>query len=164
MSLGIVSVTVGAIATSGLFLTLVLCIDRPRQALQRLDEEILDIAPYLALVGVVMLLHRITHGLSLRISDALGLNITDIIYDVEGSFVVYLQAVTPDGLVPVFSGLYMFGFAYVLATPVVLYVLTSATRPAKELLVAYAFNNLTSSHDFSRGIPPWVIRVGLPRL
>jgi len=143
MSLSIVSIVVGAVVATSLVVTLAFCVDHgaPRELIQRLDDVAIDLAPYFVLVGGVMLVHRLTHGASVKISKSLHWNITDSIFGIEGAFVAQLQAITPKALVPVFSGFYMFGFTYVVATPVVLYLLVSSIRPLKELLVAYSLNN-----------------------
>ena len=62
---------------------------------------------------------------------------------------MYVQDLTPQILIPVFSGFYMFGFAFLLVAPVVLYLFTPALRPLKELFVAYILNYAAGAFFYS---------------
>lgn len=142
MSLATVIAVVGLVVVTGLATTCALCIDRRRfrRELASLDETLVEAFPYLAVVGLALLFKGVVHEPSVELSRALDWDITGQIYAIEGLFVAYLQDLTPDVLVPMFSGFYMFGFAYLLIAPVLVYVLTSTMRPLKELLVAYTLN------------------------
>lgn len=142
MSFLLVTSVVGLVVFVGLVTTCALCLSRKqfRNARESIDSRIVEVAPYLALGGLFFVLRRFAEGPSLGISDAIGLEITAEIYAVEGLFVAWVQNVTPTVLIPVFSGFYMFGFAFLLLTPVALYTLAPAMRPLKELLVAYVLN------------------------
>ncbi|QCC51110.1 phosphatase PAP2 family protein [Halapricum salinum] len=144
MSLLSVSAVVGLVVFAGVVSTIPVCFDRRslRQARRTLDEALFDAAPYLGLVALVLLFRRFVHDESVQLSHEVGRNITDTLFAVEGFFVAHLQALTPDALVPVFAAFYVFGFTYLLVVPVVLYALASTTRSLKELLVAYALNDV----------------------
>jgi membrane-associated phospholipid phosphatase len=144
MSLVTVILIVGLVVLSGLAATCALCIGRERlsREFESLDETLLEAFPYLLGIGLVLMFKGVVHEPSLRLSRSLNWDITEEIYALEGLFVAYVQDLTPDALVPVFSGFYMFGFAYLLLAPILLYLLTSTLRPLKELLVAYSLNYL----------------------
>ncbi len=142
MSFLSVSLLVGIVVLTGIIATCTVCLtpDQIRRALQNYDSRLSDLAPYLVLAGVFFVIRRFTQGPSQRLSEDIGVKITGSIYQIEGLFVEVVQNATPEFLIPVFSGFYMFGFAFLLVAPVVLYILTPAMRPLKELLVAYILN------------------------
>lgn len=144
MSFVSVITVVGAVVFTSLVATVSLCIDRGsiRQTFETFDEILLEAAPYLGLVGGVVALRWLIHDESVAVSREIGRNITGLLFEVEGFFVAGLQAITPDFLVPVFAAFYVFGFSYLLIVPVVLYTLVSELRSLKELLVAYALNDV----------------------
>lgn len=142
MSFLSVSLLVGVVVLTGLIATCTVCLSTQqlRAARDNYDSRLSELAPYLVLAGVFFVIRRFTQGPSQRLSKEIGLEITGTIYQIEGLFVESLQNVTPEFMVPVFSGFYMFGFAFLLVAPVVLYILAPAMRPLKELLVAYILN------------------------
>ncbi|MFW6382880.1 MAG: phosphatase PAP2 family protein [Haloferacaceae archaeon] len=144
MSFLSVSVLVGAVVLTGLVVTVPLCLDRRsiRESLSRIDETLVEASPYIGFVGLVVLLRWLVHDESVELSREVGRNITGLLFEIEGFFVAGLQTVTPDAFVPVFAAFYVFGFTYLLIVPVILYALASTTRPLKELLVAYALNDV----------------------
>lgn len=142
MSFVVVTTVVGVVVFLGLVSTCGICLSRQqfRDARDEIDGRVLELAPYLGLASLFFVLRRFSEGPSQEISDEIGLEITDQIYAIEGSFVAWLQDLTPQFLVPVFSAFYMFGFAFLLLTPVALYALAPMMRSLKELLVAYVLN------------------------
>lgn len=144
MPLAIVSLVVGSVVSLGVIATGALCLDRSsiRRTVSTLDQALLEIAPFAGFVGAALLIKRIGHGPSVRLSRAIDWNITPLLYRLEGGFVADLQTATPDAVVPLFAAFYVFGFAYLVVAPVVLYFLGSSRQALKELLVAYALNYL----------------------
>lgn len=141
-----VAAVVGFVVLVGLLTTCGLCIGSTigKQAAD-IRRRLLVISPYLGVTGLFFLMRRLTNDMTVALSEDIGFRITDWIYSVEGLFVARLQAATPDPLIPVFSGFYMFGFAYLLVTPIVLYLLAPDLRKLKELLVAYVLNYLSGT-------------------
>jgi len=144
MSLATVIAIVGLVVVSALVATIALCIDhkRLRRDFTSLDETFFEVFPYFVVIGLTLLFKGIVHEPSLALSRSLDWDITGAIFAIEGLFVAYVQDLTPDLLIPVFSGFYMFGFAYLLIAPILLYFLTTTLRPLKELLVAFTLNYL----------------------
>ncbi|MXR51921.1 phosphatase PAP2 family protein [Halovenus sp. WSH3] len=142
MSFLSVSVLIGAVVIVGLVATCAICLtmEQIQQTATDLTDRLSELAPYLLLAGVFFLIRRFTQGPSQRLSREIGIPITDEIFQIEGLFVAHLQNLAPELLIPVFSGFYMFGFAFLLVAPIALYLLTPALRPLKELLVAYILN------------------------
>jgi len=139
-----VATVVGVGVGLALLVTCVLCLDRRSiaRAPDSVGTRLRAVSPYLGLAGLFFVVRRLTNDLTVRASEAIGLRITDAIYAVEGLAVTQIQDATPAALVPVFSAFYMFGFAYLLVAPIVLYLVAPAIRPLKELLVAYVLNYL----------------------
>jgi membrane-associated phospholipid phosphatase len=142
-----VALIVGFVVLLGTGLTCVVCLDRKSAVTAGEDfvERLFTVSPYLGLTGLFFLVRRVTNDATVHLSEKVGFRITDWIYGVEGLVVEQIQNLTPDALIPVFSGFYMFGFAYLLITPIVLYLLAPALRPLKELLVAYVLNYLSGA-------------------
>jgi membrane-associated phospholipid phosphatase len=139
-----VSAVVGLVVLTSVASTIPLCLGRGwiRRARRTAVDASLEVAPYVGLLALVFLARRLVHEESVALSRDVGRNITDVLFAIEGYFVAGLQTLTPDLLVHVFAGFYVFGFTYLLVVPVVLYTAVSATRPLKELLVAYALNDV----------------------
>jgi membrane-associated phospholipid phosphatase len=142
MALGFVVFLTVVVVCTALGATCACCLERHdvRRAATSLESRLLDIAPYLGITALFFLGKRATHGHSLRISRALDWDLTAEIYAVEGAFVAWLQDVTPGVTLEFFSGMYMFGFPYLIVTAPILYFLLPSRRHLKELLVAYLLN------------------------
>lgn len=142
MSFISVSLVIGAVVVTGIVATCIVCLSptQIRETMNSLDSRLSDLSPYLILAGVFFLIRRFTQGPSQRLSQEVGIEITGSIYRAEGLIVAYIQNATPEVLIPVFSGFYMFGFAFLLVAPIIVYLFTPALRPLKELLVAYILN------------------------
>lgn len=98
-----------------------------------------DVAPYATLLVVIYSFSRGVHRLTERYAG-IGVDITDALYAVEGTFVAELQRVVPAVLVDYFAFVYVFGFAFLLVFPPVAYFVLPSQRYLKELLVAYGVN------------------------
>ncbi|USZ72457.1 phosphatase PAP2 family protein [Natronosalvus halobius] len=142
MALLTVVFVTGLIVATGLVTTCAFCTthEQFRHAITDVDRRLVEIAPYLGVAGVFFLAKQATNGLSLRISRALGWDITDSLYELEGLFVADLQATVPDASIAFFSAMYMFGFPYLLVVPLVLYFVHASSRHLKGILTAYVLN------------------------
>lgn len=98
-----------------------------------------DLTPYAVVLGVVYVFSRIVHRLTER-HESIGVDITDELYAVEGTFVAELQRFVPAPLVDYFAFVYVFGFAFLLVFPPVAYFVLPSQRYLKQLLVAYSVN------------------------
>ncbi len=67
-------------------------------------------------------------------------NATWAIYDIEGEFVLWLQSYATPEATAFFSFIYIYGYIFLLAFPVIAYFALSNTRPLRELLAAYTLN------------------------
>ncbi|SFC26089.1 Membrane-associated phospholipid phosphatase [Halobiforma haloterrestris] len=142
MALPSVAIVTAVVVGLGLVATCLLCLtaEQVRRTIDTFDRRIASTAPYLAVAAVVFLLKWITHDERLDLSYAIGWRMTESIYAVEGAFVAVLQDLIPPSLYGFFSGIYMFGFSYLLFTAAVLTFALPSQRCFKELLVAYLLN------------------------
>lgn len=139
-----IALVTALIVAPALVTTCAVCVEprRVRRAARELDTRLVDVAPYLGAVVLLSAVKHATSETSQRLSEAVGLEITDELYAVEGTFVAHLQHAAPAESYPFFSAMYMFGFPYLLAAPAVLYFLLPSRRYFKRLVVAYVLNHL----------------------
>ncbi|APW97006.1 phosphoesterase PA-phosphatase [Halobiforma lacisalsi AJ5] len=142
MALPSVALVTAVVVAIGLVATCLLCLTAEQVwlTIDTFDRRFASTAPYLAVAAVVFLLKWLTHDERLDLSYAIGWKMTDSIYAVEGTFVAVLQDFVPSSLYGFFSGIYMFGFSYLLFTAAVLTFVLPSQRSFKELLVAYLLN------------------------
>ncbi|UTF52500.1 phosphatase PAP2 family protein [Natronosalvus rutilus] len=142
MALLTVVFVTGLIVATGLVTTCAFStsLEQFRHAIADFDRRLVEIAPYLGVAALFFLAKQATNDLSLRISRALGWDITDSLYELEGLFVADLQAAVPESLIAFFSAMYMFGFPYLLVVPLVLYFVHTSSRHLKGVLTAYVLN------------------------
>ena len=97
-------------------------------------------APYLVLLGGVLLVNSVARRVGPQISWVIGLNVTGAIYDLEGQFVATLQSLGSPPVTAYFSWMYVYGYAFLLIFPFVAYFLLADRRPLREATIAYALN------------------------
>jgi len=95
----------------------------------------------LAALGVVLVASAVGRSSLHVVSRLWGLQLTGLIYAIEGEFVGRLQAalVGPE-LTAYFSGIYVYGYAFLLSFPFLAYLALPRTETLRRLLVAYALN------------------------
>lgn len=129
-----------ALTVGGLIvLTSELCgVDRTRVSRPELRRRIRDVAPYAALLAVFYALNTASQTVGAELSAAVASDVTADLHAIEGDFVASVQALGPDWVAGYFSFVYLFGFVYLLAFPVVAYLFHPDRRHVGELLAAYA--------------------------
>ena len=114
---------------------------RLRAAWGGLRERIWDARRAVALVCVVLFASAVGRPALLGVSELLGIQATALIYGLEGGFVAWVQATfASPPLTAYFSRVYVYGYAFLLAFPVIAYLALPRTTTLRRLLVAYAFN------------------------
>ncbi|NGM71477.1 inositol phosphorylceramide synthase [Natronolimnobius sp. AArcel1] len=100
------------------------------------------IAPITLLLGGVLLFNSVArqYGPDFSWLRLVEWNITWAIYDIEGQFILWLQSYSTPEITAYFSFIYIYGYVFLLAFPVMAYFALSNTRPARELLTAYTLN------------------------
>lgn len=98
------------------------------------------ILPYLLFLGLVLGLTSILRKVGPDISWELYIQIGSIIYDIEGEFVAWVQSFQTPFLTTYFSGIYIFGYVFLLIFPYLAYMLADDLTPYRQLTLAYALN------------------------
>ncbi len=110
-----------------------------RQAVRTAERNARRVAPTAVVLGVVLVANGLVRDAGVHLSWLIGVNITPAIYAVEGRFVAAVQSVATPELTLLFGFVYVFGYAFLLTFPVVLYGLHDAD-PLATTLVAYTLN------------------------
>jgi membrane-associated phospholipid phosphatase len=92
-------------------------------------------------LAAVLLVSAVGRSALQTVSELFGLRLTGLIYAIEGDFVAWVQAtfVTPE-LTVYFSGIYVYGYVFLLSFPFVAYLALPDATTLKRLIVAYALN------------------------
>jgi len=115
-------------------------VDRIRSFRPRAPERFRLVLPYLLLLGAVLLVNSLLRDVGPELSWIIGLRITGWIAAVEGPFVATLQSYSHPALTTYFSYVYIYGYVFLLAFPVVAYILLPDPRPIRETAIAYTLN------------------------
>ncbi|UTF54081.1 phosphatase PAP2 family protein [Natronosalvus rutilus] len=103
-------------------------------------RRVAAILPIVLVLVSVLLFNSVARDLAPEVSWMIGWELTGMIYDIEGDFIVWLQAQATPELTAYFSFIYIYGYVFVLVFPVIAYFLLPNTRPIRELLAAYTLN------------------------
>jgi len=94
-----------------------------------------------AVLGAVLIASAIGRSSLQTVSELFGIQATALIYALEGGFVAWVQATfAGPTLTAYFSWVYVYGYAFLLAFPVVAYLALPRTVTLRRVLVAYALN------------------------
>lgn len=105
------------------------------------DREFLGtVLPYLGLLAGILLVNRFTRSVGQDVSWMVGLNITGVIYGIEGSFVASVQSIATPPLTTYFSFVYVYGYVFLLVFPLIAYVALEDRQFFRETCVAYTLN------------------------
>ncbi|MFC7214618.1 phosphatase PAP2 family protein [Saliphagus sp. GCM10025334] len=103
-------------------------------------RRVAGILPIVLVLVSVLLFNSVARDLAPEVSWMIGWELTGMIYDIEGDFILWLQAQATPELTAYFSFIYIYGYVFVLVFPVIAYFLLPNTRPLRELLAAYTLN------------------------
>ena len=98
------------------------------------------VVPYLLLLALVLVGNSLVRDVGPELSWIIGWRITGWIAGVEGTFVATLQHYAHPALTAYFSYIYIYGYSFLLAFPVVAYFLLPDDRPIRETAIAYSIN------------------------
>lgn len=137
LAASLVLVVIGMVALAG-----VTIVRRDRLARFRAEyrERTRAIAPYLVLLGAVLVVNVLTRQIAPEVSWLIGWNITGHIYAIEGSFVAGVQSAVPSLFSPYFSFMYVYGYIFLLVFPLLGYLALETLAFARETCLAYMFN------------------------
>lgn len=125
--IGLTAVSMGRPMTS---------IQSPSLILERLRAAARPIG---LLLGVLSL-NAVVRDVGVDLSWIIGINITGAIHTIEGSVVADIQSLSSPVLTAYFSGVYVYGYVFLLVFPIVAYLLIDDTEPLETTALAYVFN------------------------
>jgi membrane-associated phospholipid phosphatase len=111
-------------------------------------------APYVGLLGVVLVANKIARDIGPDLSWLVGIRITGWLERIDGLLlwplfpddtpqaVVWLQSMATPELTAYFSFVYVYGYVYLLVFPLVAYFALSRPEPLRRTIVAYGTNYL----------------------
>lgn len=142
MSLSRIALHVGLGVAILLGLTSIAIVGRSRflQLRTRFRPRILTAAPYIALLGVVLVVNRYLRTTAQDLSWIVGIEITSAIYAVEGGLVPWIQSHAWPPLTAFFSATYVYGYVFLLTFPIVAYLALADGRPLRKICLAYSYN------------------------
>ena len=114
--------------------------DGVRRARGHFRRRLRTVAPHLVALLVILGVNQVARTLGPELSWVIGLNITNLIYALEGDAVVHIQSVASPSLTAYFSFVYLYGYAFLMLFPFVAYFALADVRPLKVTAVAYALN------------------------
>lgn len=109
-------------------------------ALRNARSNIRQVGPTAVLLGGVLIANSFIRNAGVDLAWLIGVNITRGIYAIEGTFVASVQSVATPALTAFFSFIYVFGYAFLLTFPIVIYALIEDGEPLLLTLVAYSLN------------------------
>lgn len=113
---------------------------RLRETVTEWRSRVRAVIPIVLVLTAVLLFNTVARQIVPDLSWIIGWNLTWEIYDIEGQFILWLQDQATPAMTAYFSFIYIYGYVFLLAFPVVAYFALSNTRPLRELLTAYTLN------------------------
>ncbi|MFP9190459.1 phosphatase PAP2 family protein [Natronosalvus vescus] len=138
-----VLVRLAIIVTTLIVLSTALFVGRQRlvRTLREWPGRLKAMAPVTVVLVTVLLFNSVARQNLPDVSWLIDWEITQpVIYDIEGDFILFLQAQATPELTAYFSFIYIYGYIFLLIFPVVAYFMLPNTRPLRELLTAYTLN------------------------
>ncbi|WP_336136356.1 phosphatase PAP2 family protein [Natronomonas amylolytica] len=115
-------------------------------------ERFSDVAPYIGLLGIVLVANKVARDVGPDLSWLVGVGITPTLQTVDGrilwplfgegtpQFVTWLQAQATPELTAYFSFIYIYGYVFLLIFPLVAYFALPKPEPLRRAIVAYGAN------------------------
>lgn len=114
--------------------------DRLRYLRQEYQTELRENSFYIGLLLVVLVINSLSREAVSDVSWIIGWNITGTIFNLEGTFVAWLQSFANPLTTAYFSFVYVYGYVFLLVFPIVAYAAIQSSRQLRELISAYIFN------------------------
>jgi len=94
----------------------------------------------LGALAVILAINSIVRDVGVDLSWLFGVNVTGLIYELEGGVVPFVQSFATPELTLVFSFVYVFGYTFLLVFPLVAYLAIADPRPLRKTTIAYGVN------------------------
>jgi len=115
---------------------------RIREFVRQYRSRLRDGVPHLMLLALVFVGSMIWRPVGGEVSWTVGANITHNIYAVEGNLVAVIQQIATTELTWALSIIYVFGYVFLLAFPLVAYLFLEDLRMFRVTTLAYVVNYL----------------------
>ncbi|MDS0260600.1 phosphatase PAP2 family protein [Haloarcula sp. S1CR25-12] len=142
--MGVVAVFLEVVAVLSLLLTVSLTVvvgrGRLRAAASELPARLRMAAKPIGLLVVVLAINSRVRTTGVDLSWIIGVNITRLIYTLEGTAVATIQSIVPGWLTLYFGYVYVYGYAFLLVFPLLAGMLAAERRLLRQTAVAYAIN------------------------
>lgn len=116
--------------------------DRIRTFYREYERRLRDALPHLGVLGLVFALSMYWRPVGGEVSWTVGINITHSLYSIEGGLVATIQRIATTELTWALSIIYVFGYVFLLAFPLVGYLFLDSLRPFRVTVLAYILNYL----------------------
>jgi len=113
---------------------------RLREVRASLPTRLRVAAPFLATLALVLVAEKVARDLGPEVSWVIGVNVTGLIYRIEGDLVAYVQSLATPELTAYLSFVYLAGYVFLLVFPIVAYFALANPLPLKQTAVAYTAN------------------------
>ena len=113
---------------------------RLRETRREWLSRVREVAPAMILLVAVLSLNGVARRVVPDISWMIRDDVTGLIYDLEGEFVVWVQSFATPTVTAFFSFVYVYGYVFLLIFPIVAYFALPNTRPLRVLISAYTLN------------------------
>jgi membrane-associated phospholipid phosphatase len=126
--------------------------ERLRRTRTEYRDRLVGVAPYLGLLGVVLVANKVARDVGPAVSWLIGLNVTTYVHQLDGLLlwpvygadapqaVVLLQRQATPTLTAYFSFIYVFGYVFLLAFPLLAYFALADQTPLRRAILAYGAN------------------------
>ncbi|MEF8757649.1 MAG: phosphatase PAP2 family protein [Halobacteriales archaeon] len=109
-------------------------------SVERIKSNVRTVAPTALVLATVLVINGVVRDVGIEMSWIIGINVTGLLLSIEGGFVGVVQSVASPPVTAYFSLMYVFGYAFLLTFPLVIYLLHDDVRPLHETVVAYGVN------------------------
>lgn len=124
----------------GVSIGVIVGVGRVPRTRQQFVRQLRAVFPYLVFLVLALGVTSLIRAVGPDISWSIGYNLSPLIFEIEGKFVAWLQTFQTPTATTYFSLIYVYGYAYLLAFPVIAYGLAERMRPIRVLVLAYVLN------------------------
>lgn len=126
--------------------------ERLTQTRYEYRERFTSVAPYVGLLGIVLIANKIARDIGPELSWLIGISITPVLQSIDGhilwplfgaetpQFTIWLQTHATPELTAYFSFIYIYGYVFLLVFPLVAYFALPKPEPLRRTMMAYGAN------------------------
>ncbi len=114
--------------------------DRLRRLRYEYRERLAAVYPYILLLAITLVLNSFIRNNGQGLSWLLDIQITGLIYSIDGNLVATIQSYATDELTQFFTYIYIYGYVFLMVFPFFAYLAKDEMQSFRELMLAYTFN------------------------